>query len=141
MLLVSPKDHAVASVRLIITELLQPNRVMMAHELVHILDEHVNGEGEPKSTSLYPSWYRRGTPGPDRPEPLCPSEHNPLQEVTRHLWNAVFSFDEAEMPRAATCCVDFGVRNDLQQSMLESRIVSGCVDGIEAAWFAWVARG
>lgn len=123
MLLQTPREHAVGSIRIIITHLFQMSRGMAAHELIHKLDEHVNSSGELRPLSLYPSWYRRGIP--EHEPSLSISEDLRLSDIARHLWDAVFYFDEARMPRAATCCVAFGLRHDLREPMLESRMLSG----------------
>lgn len=79
MLLRYPSDHAIINIRLVMTELLCSNSVMMAHELVHSLAEHLSpnsntgggggGDHQQGSTttgqnSKITNSPRDGTPGP-----------------------------------------------------------------------------
>lgn len=118
MLLQLPKDHAIISIRLAITELLRVNKVIMAHELVHCLKPHIRNRDDIRGVLLlYPSWYRRGD--------LCPpsrraaaqtdlDDPRALADITRHLLMAYFYFEEAGMHEAMRACIEFGVRHNLE---------------------------
>lgn len=111
MLLKTPIDRAVASIRLVVTELLQTNRVLTAHELISLLHHQLNdvditatttnsdNEDSPKRpiTSLYPSWYRRGTPSPDH------RRHSPL-DGRQHDGDQMCQYDLCEPGRDCRGC-------------------------------------
>lgn len=73
-----PKDHAIISIRMVMTELLRSNNVIMAHELVHCLAQHLTTNDDKIHRqsdgvlfmSLYPTWYRNGCAAPI-PQPSC----------------------------------------------------------------------
>lgn len=134
MLLESPKDYAITSIRLVITELLHTNRVLLAHELVYVLDKQLRNVNGASSTSLYPSWYCRGTLGPDRPGSSNAAQQDSSGEIARQLWTAIFYLDAAHMHQAATSCEAFGVRHKLNDLAEASTAEFDYVDLLDAAW-------
>lgn len=102
MLLYTPKDKAIQSIRLAMTRLFQANRGFLAHKLVNELETPVC---DISANRFYPSWcirldpyqvMNRGTFG-----------RNALRAAARHLWDACLDFEEAGMRRAAYVCVAF----------------------------------
>lgn len=126
MVLKYPRDHAIISIRLAMTDLLQGNNVMLAHELVHILAKHLPNNNSDNNSdnrnteccdlnngsfmSLYPTWYRNGTPAPTPPPPPPTRAADSRRPTAQHhLFTACYFFEVAGLRDAADACASFGI--------------------------------
>ncbi|KUI68496.1 hypothetical protein VM1G_11534 [Cytospora mali] len=109
MLLLSPEDMAMSSIRQAMTELIEANRSLVAQELRLTLQKHVHSTTG--GALLYPSWLQNGTSPPHQIEVSAPgSEDRAVRMAIHHLSDACIYFASADMTLAARSCMEFGAR-------------------------------
>lgn len=103
MLLCTPKDRALCSIRRAMFHLFQANKALLAHKLVNQLDSRVC---DTDASKFYPSWCNRTFL--HQATDCRMSGKDALRTAARHLWDACLEFEAAGMPRAARVCLVFG---------------------------------
>lgn len=108
MLLLSPEDMAVSSIRRAMTALIQANKSLLAQELRLTLQKHIHST---TASALYPSWLKHGASSPPISVPSVPcSDDYALRMAIHHLCDACTYFESAGMTVAARACVDFSAK-------------------------------
>ncbi|KUI53819.1 hypothetical protein VP1G_10573 [Cytospora mali] len=108
MLLLSPEDMAISSIRQAMTELIEANRSLVAQELCLTLQKHVHST---TGSALYPSWLQNGTSPPHQFEASATGwEGHAIRMAIHHLSDACIYFASAGMTLAARSCMEFGAR-------------------------------
>lgn len=125
MLICTPKDRALCSIRRAMSHLFQANKGLLAHKLVNQLDSRVCDTGGSK---FYPSSCNRTFL--HQVTGCRMSREDALRTAVRHLWDACFEFEAAGMPRAAYVCLVFGDRVVIDELLTAHGRTSGTAENL-----------
>lgn len=100
MLLYTPKEKTINSIRLAMSSLFHANKALLAQRLVNKLERPVC---DISAKDFYPSWCNHVYPYQVMTRGI--SERVLLRSAVRKLWDACLDFEAAGMPRAACACL------------------------------------
>lgn len=105
MLLCTPKDEAIQSIRLAMSRLFQANKGLLAQRLINELERSIC---DISPRRLYPSWHNHLDP--DQVMSRETSGKDALRTAVRHLWDACLDFEAAGIRGAAYVCLEFSTQ-------------------------------
>lgn len=129
MLLCTPKDKAINSIRLAMSCLFQANRGLLAQVLVNKLVGPLR-VSDIAGRMLYPSWCRHIDPYQVTNRGV--SGKHAFRRAVRHLWAACLDFEAAELPRAALVCLDFSAMIVIDELLTAQDSAPGNFDNFSA---------